>query len=150
MPHTCGFLLGTTGKGRAWCINVNADSALIFLPLFLTVSSLSVRKRRRVRVSGCWRSSSRPKSWSCFSWGQRWRPAKVQVERAGLHSSLYTSSTSIAVRKCMWQSTVSNLNYLCSNYVYLSTILRYFIYCLILVLHHISVGIIVHCFVQPA
>lgn len=153
MQHRCTFLLGTTGereslvhKCKCWlCPHLPP-------PLPHCLLSFSVRKRRRVRVSACWRSSSRPKSWSCFSWGQRWRPAKVQVERAGLHS-LYTSSTSVAVRKCMRQSrycTVSNLNDLCSSYVYSSTILRYFIYCLILVLHYISEGIIVHCFVQSA
>lgn len=77
------------GPRERWCIGLNAHSPITPLPHCL---SYSVRKRRRARVRGCWRSSSRLKNWSCFSSGQRWRPAKVQVEHTALPSLLLYNS----------------------------------------------------------
>lgn len=56
-----------------------------------------LRKRRRVKVKGCWRSSCRPKSGSCCSWRRRWRPAKVQVEHTG---SIFYSTSSLLQTLC--------------------------------------------------
>lgn len=76
-----------TAKVRVWNIVLNTltlPSCSLAHCLFCFFSS--VRKGRRVREKGFWWSSFTPKRWSCFSWGQKWTPAKVQVEYTGLLS----------------------------------------------------------------
>ena len=88
LSHSCSLPLLLHPSGSLYRSLSLWLSHSLFVSLVLSrslVLSLSpIRKRSGVRASGSWTSSSRPERWSCSSWGQRWRPAKVQVQRLRL------------------------------------------------------------------